>query len=302
MNPSEPTSFYDRLFERITQFFPDFSYTQESLNEAIETGELFHKPADILPFLQTALMDDKFVEVELSGLTRIYFSRIYDDLPAITEEQEDQLDEYNPGDYLKEMTYLVTLPLEPGIGNYTIRFSEKILLRFFTSSYAVELGTYFRKLHKVNDLPVLLLDYPAIGRIVRGSREYRAKVPSSMDVKLVIIGKRNQRSITTRILNISVNGLAFSIKKKQQDFFIIDETRALEILLDDMLLLRFDGIVRHLSKIRGKKGTEFLCGIQADLASRAIAAKVEELVAIVQRAHLRELADKSKSSGIKLIS
>jgi len=175
------------------------------------------------------------------------------------------------------------------------------LIRFFTTTYAVELGTVFQDLADVRGLPVLRLAYPAIGRLVRGAREFRAKVPETMKLIILVMGKRKHGTVRTRVVDMSASGMAFSITKEQQDLFRIDETRTIEFVHDDMMLVRLNGKVRHISKVRGKKGTEFICGIQFDLATRAIAAKIESIVAMVQRAHLKELSDLSAESGMKFI-
>ena len=292
---------------RMALFFTEEIYTLNMLEEDVESGDVFYKPTEILPYLQTALMDEKILEVEFDGLTRVYFSRVHDHLPEL-EEQEDEEGktvlaepEYNQGDYLKLMTHVITLPLEPGIGNLFIRHSKKVLIRLFTTTYAVELGTFFQELTTIRDLPVLRLDFPVIGRIVRGAREFRAKVPSTMKLLVMVMGKRRHKTLTTRVVDISASGMALAITKEQQELFKLEENRTVEILLDDLMLVRINGSVRHISKIRGKKGTEFLCGIQFDLVTRAVAAKVESIVAQVQRAHLKEISDMSEESGLDLI-
>jgi hypothetical protein len=305
MAQDQTQSLSKRILERLSLFFGDIVYTVETLEEELDNGNVMYKPSDILPYLQTAFIDEKFVEVEINGITQVYFSRVHDHPPD--PPQNDEIDEtdaakkYNPGDYLKKMSHLIMLPLEPGMGNYNIRYSNRVLLRFFTSSYAVEVGTFYQDQEMIQDLPVLRLDYPVIARIVRGSREFRAKVPKKMDIKLMIIGKRKQKTTTTQLLNVSVSGFAFAIRKEQQQDFVIDEQRSMEIIINDMMELRITGTIRHISKIRGKKGTEFHCGVQADLPTRAVAARLEEIVATVQRAHLRELAELSTDSGITLI-
>lgn len=302
MAKDQKESLTKRILERLQLFFSDTVYSLDILEEELYTGNIYYKPLDILPFLQTAYIDEKFVEVELNGITQVYFSRIHDHPPEQVEEEDaDETETYNPGDYLKDMSHLIMLPLEPGMGNYSIRYSNRVLLRFFTSSYAVELGTFYHDQETILDLPVLRLDYPSIARIVRGSREFRAKVPKKMDIKLMIIGKRRQKTVITKLLNVSVSGFAFAIQKEQQKDFIIDEKRSMEIIINDMMELRINGTIRHISKIRGKKGTEFHCGVQADLPTRAVAARLEEIVATVQRAHLRELSELSSNSGIDLL-
>jgi len=292
-----------RIKKRLSTFFEDKIYTETDVESGLESGDIFHKPSDMLPFLQTALMDEKFIEVEMNGITQIYFSRIHDHPPESDTDVEliDHTSEYSKGDYLKEYTHIITLPLEPGMGNYNIRYSNRLLLRFFTTTYAVELGTFFQEQTVVHSLPVLRLDYPTVGRIVRGSREYRAKVPQKMDIELLIVGKRKKKSFTTKLINVSISGFAFSITKEQQAHFFVDEQRTIEITINGEKHVRLNGKVRHIFKIRGKSGTEFMCGIQADLVTRAIASKLEEVVAAVQRAHLRELAELSRESGIELI-
>lgn len=298
---NQKTSLSQRLIERLTLFFTDSNYSLSNLEEALDNGEVFYKPGDILPFLQTALMDEKFVEVEMGGITQLYFSRLFDQPPESEATDDGTAIEYAAGGYLKKYSHLITLPLEPGMGNYNIRYASTIVLRFFTSAYAVELGTFYQDQDNVEELPVLRLDYPIIGRIVRGSREYRAKVPIDMNIKLVVIGKRKKPTLTTRLVNISVSGFAFSIEKHQQNDFLVGENRSLEIFIDDKSAIKIKASVRHVSKIRGKKGTEFLCGVQADLITRAVAASLEEIVALVQRAHLRELAEISQESGIIML-
>jgi len=195
---------------------------------------------------------------------------------------------------------MISLPLEPGIGNVHIRHSKRIMIRMFLKNYAVELGCFYQDMVTVGGIPVLRLDFPSIGRIVRGAREFRAKVPSEYDLRILIVGKRRQGTITTKVADISASGCSFLIKKEEQFLFRVDETRTFEFIQDDMLLVRLTGTIRHVSKIRGKNGTEYVAGLQFDLVTRALAAEVERIVASVQRAHLKELSDLSEASGLDL--
>lgn len=297
----------DRARKRLSLFFADEIYTKTSIEEGLELGDIFLKPTEVLPYLQTALLDEKILEVELDGMTRVYFSRLHDDTPdLITEiidgEEVHTEPDYTTGDYLKELTHLISLPIEPGMGNIHIRHSGKIIIRFFMANYAVELGCFFQDMALVRELPVLRLSYPSIGRLVRGAREFRAKVPMTYDLKILVVGKRRHGTLTTKVINISASGVSFSIKKDEQDLFRIDETRTFEFVQDGMLLVRLSGTVRHISKIRGKKGTEFVSGIQFDLVTRSLAAKVETIVAAVQRAHLKELAEIASESGLDILT
>lgn len=283
-------------------YFPDQVHSESSIEEGMESGDIFISPEDILPYLQTAIVDDKILEVELDGIEGLYFGRLYDDLPDEEPgEEEPEEVEYEQGDYLKNMTHLISLPLEPGMGNLHVRHAKRILIRIFTSSQAIELGTHYEDMCLVRELPVLRLAYPVVGRLVHGAREFRAKPSSDMDLQIIVMGKRKHGTIKTKIVDISSRGMSFSIKKKEQGYFRVDEMRTFEFVQDGMITLRVKGRVRHVSKVRGRQGTEYLCGIEFDLTTRSLAAEVGSLVATVQRSHLKELARKSKDRGLNLI-
>jgi len=296
--------------KKLALFFPEeaYSFTRQAIEDGVDSGEFMIKPVEILPYIQTAFLDDKMLEVEMDGLTRIYFSRIYDDPPEL-EEVEDELEDialqepdYTAGDYLKLMNHIICLPLEPGMGNLHIRNSQKVMIRFFTSSSAIELGTFFQDLALVRDIPVLRLSFPVIGRQVRGARVFRAKVPADLNFTLLIKGKKRKRSdIRTRAIDISSEGLSFVIQKEEQKLFKVDEICSIRFFLDGEMYVKVSSTIRHISKAREKKGIQYRCGVQFDLSTRSLASNIETIVATVQRAHLKELSDKSEESGIALV-
>jgi len=294
--------------EKLTLFFPGdaHAYTYQTINDGIECDDIMVKPEKILPYLQTALIDEKILEVEFDDLSQVYFSKVFDDPPSLegVEGDEDpsmEVDEYNFGDYLKSMTHLITLPLEPGMGNMHIRNSKKIIIRIFTSSYAIELGTYFQDMALVQNIPVLRLDFPVIARLVRGARVFRAKVPDDMSFTVLIVGKRKGPNMKTRPIDISAQGMAFKIKKKDKERFIVDETCTLQFIISGTIVVKVNCIIRHVSKVRGQRGVEYRCGVQFDIDTRSTADVIENIVAKVQRAHLQELFNKSLDIGIDLV-
>lgn len=309
MNDNEQKkAFLQNILNKLALFFPNQSpnYTLQSVEEGLDMREILVKGEDVLPYLQTAFFDDKIVEVELNGIPRVYFSRIHDHTPDLEEvEEEDELvlkePDYKSGDYLKEMTRVISLPLEPGMGNMHIRNSEKVLLRLFTSKYALELGAYFEEMIFVRELPVLRISYPVIGRMVPGVRAFRAKVPNTLNLLVIVAGKTRTPEMYCRAVEVSADGMSFLIKKEEQQFFTNGESRSLQFVLDEISYTTVTGIVRHVSKIRGKGGTEFRCGVEFELTTRALAASIETLVATIQRTHLQELTLKSEELGIDLI-
>lgn len=296
--------------KKLSLYFPEdaYSFTKQAIEDGISSGAFMTTVADILPYVQTALFDNKILEVELDGMTRIYFSRIHDDIPdpeeVENEEGETELrqPDYTAGDYLKLLNHIICLPLEPGMGNLHIRNSQRVMIRFFTSASAIELGTFFQDLALVQDLPVLRLAFPVIGRQVRGARAFRAKVPIDMGFTLLIKGKRKRRpDIKTVPIDISSEGLSFEIQKEEQALFKEDEVCNIRFFLYGEMYVKVNATIRHISKIRNKKGIQYCCGVQFDLSTRSLAASIEAIVATVQRAHLKELSEKSEESGITLI-
>jgi hypothetical protein len=306
MKTTMPVDNQQLIQQYLTLFFPSEHYTPEVLQEAIDNRDVFYDPAEILRYLQTALMDDKILEVEIDGLTRIYFSRLYDEPPPLVNQEKDgQIilvePEYTPAEYLKNMAYFNSWPLEPALGNVAVRKSQNVLFRLFTSTYAVELGTFFRCSADVRDVPVLRFEYPVIGRVVRGARAYRAKVPKAMQLAARITDMNGEKPLVASILDISARGMALMTTKEQEHLVVENEDKIIEILFEDETMTEVKGNIRHMTKIRGKKGADYVCGFRFDLETRAIASKIESIVAQVQRAHLKEISDLSEESGVNLI-
>lgn len=306
-NDQQDMSLEDTL-EKMQLFFPekDAIYTPESVNAALQKGDIFIRNTDMLPYIQTAFFDEKIMEVELDGNDDIYFSRLYDHLPELEETTKNGLtflEEplYKCGSYLLEMNHLISLPVEPGMGNLYIRNSQKILLRFFTSRTGIELGTFFDTITLVQGLPVLRLSYPVIGRKINKSRAYRANVPVDILLYALITGKNKKPDMVCVAIEASVEGMSFLIKKEEQKLFRVGETRKVQLLFNGELYTKINVIVRHVSKIRSKYGTQYRCGVQFELTTRSITADIETLVATIQRAHLQELAEKSAEHRVTLI-
>ena len=90
MEDNSPEGILQRVKRRMTLFFSEEIYTLDMLEEDLETGDVFYKPTEILPYLQTALMDEKILEVEFDGLTRVYFSRVHEHYPEPEEQKDNQ--------------------------------------------------------------------------------------------------------------------------------------------------------------------------------------------------------------------
>jgi hypothetical protein len=298
----------DEIKRQLRHYFPGGVYSDDTVEEGLAQGKFLAGREAMLSYLQTAFFDDKVLEVQLDGKPAVFFSRLKDDVPEPqvsadpAAPQTDDSPDYIPGSYLTVLSHLVILPVEPGMGNVLLRASRFIVLRMFTSTMAVEMVATFADLAKVEELPVLRLSYPEIGRVVPNAREFRAKVPENLNFEMAIDVGEDEDPLTTRPVNISIKGIAGAVSKKEQKLFKVGTAYTINLYLDVELLLRVMGTVRHLSKNRKKFGIEYVVGIDFDTETKTQAAVIESIVATVQRAHLKELAEKSHASGIELIT
>jgi c-di-GMP-binding flagellar brake protein YcgR len=300
----------DEIHKLLHHYFPSSTYSTSDLAENIEKGRILTKEEDILPFLQTALLDEKILEVELDRSPDLYFSRLQDNIPEDTpteplpetDDQEAQATpEYMPGDYLLGFDHILTLPLEPGLGSLRLRQSTAIILRMFTKDFGVEMGTRFLDIVKVKGLPILRLAYPQILRIQAHAREFRAKVSERQEFIVEVEGEKHPDGLTTTAIDISRKGIALAIEKNIQKQLKVDDELFLKLYIEDELRARLSGTVRHLSRVRKRSGIEYSCGVEFKLTSKTITSVMESIVAATQRAHLKELAEIAASRGIDIM-
>lgn len=297
--PESPSEAHvERALNRLQLFFPGEVYTPESVADLMEEGEIFVELSTTLKYLQSALLDEKIIEVEMDTNPRIFFTRITDCPP----ENEEEKTSYKPNSYIENLAYLVMLPVEPGIGNRILRQSQYITLRIFTALYAVELGTTFQEIVNIDNVPMLRLDFPSVGRIVRGAREYRAKVPEDMDLQMIILPKRKRSQIECKVNDVSNSGTSFIVSREAYKSLKLDDLLTVRIYFEKKLLVTVDGRLRHMTKMRAGSTMQFLCGLQLDLESRRVATAVESLVARVQRAHLQEISNIHEKTGVEVIA
>lgn len=295
--------------ESLQLFFPRMRLEErDGQQKGIEDSDFYEvllEKNKILPFLQTLFFEERLIEIQVDGGTRLFFAALWDHPPEFEEQEQDGVavivePEYQEGSYLMEMEHIVLSPLEPVSGNIKVRTSNSILLSFYTGTNAVQLGTRFLRAHTIRGSAVLLFEYPVVGRIIRDNRPFRAKLPPEADLVAQIchVGKKGE-SIECNIMDISSHGLALENDNLMKQFEIGDEIR-LTILSSFDNPLVVNGIIRHFAKIRTKKGNSNICGIQFDLETRGLAAIIEQLFARVQRIFLRNLAERTEGQDIRL--
>ncbi len=300
---------YQEVSEQIYTYFPDCRVNSGSLDFETEDGsEILIGPEKILPYLQTILFEEHLVEIQLDFTTRLFFANLLDDLPDMVEKEIDgevlvQDCDYIKGSYLKIYKDIVLTALTPSMGNVKIQSSNQVIVRFFSGTSAIELGTTYRKRGTVNGVPVLRLEYPQIGRVNRSYRPFRVKAVSTVQAEICINDEKSPKGgkYFYQVVDISAMGLAFTVPSDLPPY-ASGESITMEIKVPDINNLNLKGTIRHISKVRGRKGYQSICGVQFDLETRSIASDIERLVAAIQRLQLREMADRTGSlEGVHLI-
>lgn len=290
---------------QLRMFFPDTVFTGDEITNGIQNDEIIVAPDKMLRYLQSALLDEKIVEIKLDNAPKTYFARLHDHPPSPdeleleTEEIEDV--PYTKGDYLHKLNHLISLPLEPGMGNPTLRRSGTIILRVLTNNYIIEFGTFYESIVYVDEVPMLQLSFPSIGRIIKENREFRAQVPENLSLTVTVQKSKSRPKFSCLVNNVSPTGIGFSVERDQYKLLKVDDVIVTEIYLEKELLLTVTGAIQHLHKMRKGKTIQYICGMHLRLESLANTSIIEALVAKVQRAHLQDITHKSDRYGVQII-
>ncbi len=300
-----PPEEVDQLYR---SYFADYEGNREEAEVYAENNiQILSGAKTIVPYLQTALLEEHLIEVDIAQLTRAFFTVVADNneiIQTLLEQEKQTL--INPpqdlGEYLKATNFLLTSPLSPNMGNVSIRHYTSAVFKYYTGTIAVELGCTFRNVYNDSSNPCLVFDFPQIGRVIKGFRSFRAKVLSAVNAKVSLLNDQGQAiGPFYQIEDISVSGLGFLIPDNEPSFVVGDQLH-LGVKVEGCGDLSLNGMVRRIVPLRRFNSFNYICGVQFDLETMAMATDVERLVAAIQRLHLRELAEKTAGlSGIRII-
>ena len=309
MAPELKVNDIDRWSSLLTEYFPDCTIKGDPTElTAADGGDILVGSETILPYIQTIFFEEHLIELQMDQSTRTFFSCILDSPPEIPDE--DDFDEvgalessYELGEYLKEKEDIAITPLTPGVGSAKIRPSKQVILRYFSGTTAVEFGCTYKTTDEILGIPAIRINFPIIGRVNKSFRPYRVKAVGSVDASIVL-HTWNGADVTQQefqIVDISGMGLSFEISGEKH--FLREGNKIyFMVMVSGDPSMKINGIIRHVSKVRDKRGYKNVCGVQFDLETRSLAAEIERLAAAVQRLQLRELAEKTYAlSGVNLI-
>lgn len=307
----------------LKKFFPDVEMNHVELGGKIADKTILSDSKDILPYLQSALFDEKIVEMHLDNSPDVYLATLRDYPPSDeleeifeeadketsdeTEEEsrnDESVDAYRYGDYLKLCENIVSLPVEPGIGNINLRRSSRVILRMYTTSKTIELGACFHSLVEVAQVPLLSLSFPTIGRVIEEDREFRARVPKKFKLRLRVPATRKRAKFDAVLKDISPSGLGFIVPHKLVKAIPVGAVIKGMLVLDEGETKSNVGIlgeIKHVTRMRTATGREYTCGLFLYFDNPTDSAKIGKIVAQVQRAHMREIMEKSDAYGVDLM-
>lgn len=300
----------------LRKFFPKAGYTEQNISKKIDTKELIIDPSSLTNYLASALLDETLLEVELGSIKQVFFSRLLD-IPLDREpfdnadnniphendtvhEQVEEGNEHQKGGYLDKRERVVITPLEPAKGNYLINTDPKILLRAHTPQLAIEFCCYYESKIKIDTMPALQVSFPLVARQVKGAREYRVKVPEDMDLKVNVKIKGSKSRFTTKPMDMSRSGMSLYDPKGKNSALQTNDKLSVDIISGDMVLVSLNAEIRHVTRLRSSSGLQYIFGISIEDESQSIQSQVEKIVASVQRARLRKLAEIEDQYGINL--
>lgn len=297
----------DEILHYLKMFFSQEQYQENDIDQGIE-DEIFIVDNSLMANkFKGSLHDESIVEVELNNLARVFFCRVLDHPPEIEESDAEESPEekkpvYAKGTYLNNYDHIIITPLEPSIGNFLIcaapEIKTRVVLRIITARQAYEFGCFFDSKVHVSDMPVLKITFPVIARTVANAREFRAKIPASMQFDVVVEMQERRKMFATYPLDISPHGMILVDPMGRDTDLKVNETIFLELKVEGHKNVTVEANIRHVTKLRNSKGIQYCFGVQFDLATRAITSSIEGLVALVQRTHLRELADIAEQFGV----
>jgi hypothetical protein len=294
------------ILSHLQLFFPECAYNDEKVEEHIQQKQIDISKESLINTIKGALFDETILEVEIHNLDQIFFCRVLDNPYDDTEVDERgnftiKNPYYEPGSYLDYQEKLFITPLEPSRGNIILSSYNspniRVLLRIISSGNAVELCCFYETRSLLGDMPCLQVTFPLVAKKSTKAREFRAKVPKSMKFA-VTVERLKKKSIVTVPLNISLKGMALLNPMQRKSNLVIGEKIVCTMELPREKPVTVNATVIHVTNLRNAKGTQFCFGIIFHFRNQSEQKVVENIMAQVQRIHLRELAEIESTFGI----
>jgi len=294
------------VLSHLNAFFPKNSYSSKNIAEYVESDVLDTSLESLANTFKGAILDETILEVQIHDLKEIFFCRILDNPFEDNLADEDANfsypdPDYETGAYLDYHKHLFITPLEPSKGNYLISAIQKsgikVLLRIISSGNAIEMGVFFEHRILIGDMPSLKLTFPLVAKKTTKARGFRAKVPKGMKIQ-VTLDRVKKKSILTTPLNISLNGMSLLDPMERRSNLQIGEKVVCNIQVPQEESILVEASVIHVTNLRDSKGLQYCFGIKFKFTNQTTKSAIENVMALVQRKHLRELSDIEANFGV----
>ncbi len=285
------------------------AFTSKSdISELMKECRIISDANRIQRHLQTALLEEEVVEVQMQDRSRTFFTRFVDNLPPLEEFTEEdgsvvlQEPEYQESSYLLERKLVLIAPMEPINGNALIRRSQQVFFRFPIGTNSLECESRFLGIQSVRGNPFISLAFPSSCKELSQRRYYRSKLLTK-DSSRVIVHLPDKEIAACTLLDIGINGLAF---ENPWPLARLPLGTPVSLLLEvpNFPDYRLDGVVLSHINCRKKKDCHAVscrCGVQFSVADLNVAQQLEKAVAAIQRNHLRILRERADEAGIELM-
>jgi len=258
--------------------------------------------------LQTTLLADEVVELQLEDRSRTFFTRLVDQLPPLEESIDEdgsiilQEPEYLEGSYLQQQELVLVAPMEPVNGNILVRRSQKVFLRIPVGTNSLECESRFLGIQTVRDIPFIALAFPVSGIELSQRQYFRARLLTTLPSQ-VIVRLPNNDFASCNLLDIGINGMAF---ENPWPSALLPPGSPVTIQFERLSLpdSRLFTVVRNHITCRKTKDCHTVsnrCGVQFSVEDLSVARQLERLVAEIQREQLRLLRERADEAGIDLL-
>lgn len=271
-------------------------------------NRVINSPSYIQRHLQTTLLEEELVELQLQDRSRTFFTRLVDKLPPLEEFTDEdgsiilKEPEYHEGSYLQQQELVLIGPMEPVNGNILIRRSQQVFLRIPIGTNSLECESRFLGIETVRDTPYIALAFPLSAIELSQRRYYRAKLLTNGQANVIVHLPNNDFAVCP-LLDIGIDGLAF---ENPWPPALLPPGTPVTIEFERLNLPepRLFAVVRNHVTCRKTKDCRVVsmrCGVQFSVADLSLARQLERIVAEIQREHLRFLRERADEAGIDLM-
>lgn len=249
-------------------------------------------------YLEKAAQELEYIEVQINGRNRMFFTFFAEDGPTPPKIWDDhdapmELDSAY-FDYMTAGEHLFFMPVRPDEGNTQLREGDRVLFRFFLGVNAIEGQVTFQKaVWNRHGERVLKTTFPQQLRLIPQRRHFRARVPANLPLNCRVEAA-GMTPFNARVIDLSVGGVSLKTQASPEE---MPNGREVTLTLEapELPHLRLRAYARESKPMVSRHDdglgllapNNYRCGYQFDLPTLASEAQVSEFVVLIQRESLK---------------